>query len=191
MPQRGRADRCARPSAESGWASVSGKGNRSGRVMHHSTDPSIRARMPAANSAAAAASITPAAPPATSCRAPRDNPPPGKTSAALGRFQGQVANFAGHRAGEPCYRCFVGDAFDAEDCRRRGRCQTGDIHAGCDQPIRCWRLGRAVQQWLGVGPNPSFWASLAQQLAMLPFCSTRGHRVNRLESGPFCRRTAR
>ncbi|MBA4355665.1 MAG: molybdopterin biosynthesis protein MoeB [Novosphingobium sp.] len=38
------------------------------------------------------------------------------TSAALGRFQGQVANFAGHRAGHACYRCFVGDAFDAEDC---------------------------------------------------------------------------
>jgi molybdopterin-synthase adenylyltransferase len=38
------------------------------------------------------------------------------TSAALGRFQGQVANFAGHIAGQPCYRCFVGDAFDAEDC---------------------------------------------------------------------------
>lgn len=38
------------------------------------------------------------------------------TSAALGRFQGQVANFAGHRAGQACYRCFVGDAFDAQDC---------------------------------------------------------------------------
>lgn len=38
------------------------------------------------------------------------------TSAALGRFQGQVANFAGHVEGQSCYRCFVGDAFDAEDC---------------------------------------------------------------------------
>jgi molybdopterin/thiamine biosynthesis adenylyltransferase len=38
------------------------------------------------------------------------------TSAALGRFQGQIANFAGHMPGEACYRCFVGDAFDAEDC---------------------------------------------------------------------------
>ena len=38
------------------------------------------------------------------------------TSAALGRFQGQVANFAGHMADQACYRCFVGDAFDAEDC---------------------------------------------------------------------------
>lgn len=37
-------------------------------------------------------------------------------SAALGRFQGQVCNFAGHVPGQPCYRCWVGDAFDAEDC---------------------------------------------------------------------------
>ncbi len=38
------------------------------------------------------------------------------TSAAVGRFQGQIGNFAGHLPGESCYRCFVGDAFDAEDC---------------------------------------------------------------------------
>lgn len=38
------------------------------------------------------------------------------TSAALGRFQGQIANFAGHLPGQACYRCFVGDAHDAEDC---------------------------------------------------------------------------
>ncbi|MFM5886539.1 MAG: HesA/MoeB/ThiF family protein [Novosphingobium sp.] len=38
------------------------------------------------------------------------------TSAAIGRFQGQVANFAGHLPDESCYRCFVGDAFDADDC---------------------------------------------------------------------------
>jgi molybdopterin/thiamine biosynthesis adenylyltransferase len=37
-------------------------------------------------------------------------------SAAVGRFQGQVAAFAGHLADQACYRCFVGDAFDAEDC---------------------------------------------------------------------------
>ena len=38
------------------------------------------------------------------------------TSAAIGRFQGQVANFAGHLPQQACYRCFVGDAFDADDC---------------------------------------------------------------------------
>jgi molybdopterin/thiamine biosynthesis adenylyltransferase len=37
-------------------------------------------------------------------------------SAAVGRFQGQVGAFAGHLAGQPCYRCYVGDAFDADDC---------------------------------------------------------------------------
>ncbi|WP_338241504.1 HesA/MoeB/ThiF family protein [Aurantiacibacter hainanensis] len=37
-------------------------------------------------------------------------------SAAVGRFQGQVGAFAGHRPDQSCYRCFVGDAFDAEDC---------------------------------------------------------------------------
>ena len=37
-------------------------------------------------------------------------------SAAVGRFQGQVGAFAGHLPGQACYRCFVGDAFDAEDC---------------------------------------------------------------------------
>jgi molybdopterin/thiamine biosynthesis adenylyltransferase len=37
-------------------------------------------------------------------------------SAAVGRFQGQVGAFAGHLPDEPCYRCFVGDAFDADDC---------------------------------------------------------------------------
>ena len=37
-------------------------------------------------------------------------------SAAVGRFQGQVGAFAGHLAEEACYRCFVGDAFDADDC---------------------------------------------------------------------------
>ncbi len=38
------------------------------------------------------------------------------SSAALSRFQGQVANFAGHLPDQPCYRCFVGNAFDADDC---------------------------------------------------------------------------
>ena len=37
-------------------------------------------------------------------------------SAAVGRFQGQVGAFAGHWPDQPCYRCYVGDAFDAEDC---------------------------------------------------------------------------
>lgn len=37
-------------------------------------------------------------------------------SAAVGRFQGQIASFAGHLPGHSCYRCYVGDAFDNDDC---------------------------------------------------------------------------
>jgi molybdopterin-synthase adenylyltransferase len=37
-------------------------------------------------------------------------------SAAVGRFQGQVGAFAGHLPGQACYRCYVGDAFDGDDC---------------------------------------------------------------------------
>ena len=37
-------------------------------------------------------------------------------SAAIGQFQAQIATFRGWEASSPCYRCVVGDAFDAEDC---------------------------------------------------------------------------
>jgi len=37
-------------------------------------------------------------------------------SAAAVMFQGQLGLFRGWEADKPCYRCFVGDAFDAEDC---------------------------------------------------------------------------
>ena len=37
-------------------------------------------------------------------------------SAAVGRFQGQVAAFAGHLPEYSCYRCYVGDAFDNDEC---------------------------------------------------------------------------
>lgn len=37
-------------------------------------------------------------------------------SAAIGQFQAQIGTFRGWEADQPCYRCFVGDAFDAEDC---------------------------------------------------------------------------
>src|ERR671913_35678 len=37
-------------------------------------------------------------------------------SAAAAQFQAQVALLRGWEAGQPCYRCFVGDAFDSDDC---------------------------------------------------------------------------
>jgi adenylyltransferase/sulfurtransferase len=37
-------------------------------------------------------------------------------SAAAVQFQAQVVLLRGWEAGQPCYRCFVGDAFDSDDC---------------------------------------------------------------------------
>lgn len=37
-------------------------------------------------------------------------------SAAIAQFQGQVGTFRGWEPTLPCYRCFVGDAHDPEDC---------------------------------------------------------------------------
>ncbi|MEQ1689339.1 MAG: molybdopterin-synthase adenylyltransferase MoeB [Sphingopyxis sp.] len=37
-------------------------------------------------------------------------------SAAIAQFQGQVGTFSGWVDGAPCYRCFVGDAHDPDDC---------------------------------------------------------------------------
>jgi molybdopterin-synthase adenylyltransferase len=37
-------------------------------------------------------------------------------SAAIGQFHGQLGTFTGYESDKPCYRCFVGDAHDPEDC---------------------------------------------------------------------------
>jgi len=37
-------------------------------------------------------------------------------SGAAAQLQGQIGLFRGWEPDEPCYRCFVGDAFDSDDC---------------------------------------------------------------------------
>ena len=37
-------------------------------------------------------------------------------SAAAVQFQGQIGLYRGWETDKPCYRCFVGDAFDSDDC---------------------------------------------------------------------------
>lgn len=37
-------------------------------------------------------------------------------SAAIGQFHGQIGTFTGYCSDLPCYRCFVGDAHDPDDC---------------------------------------------------------------------------
>jgi molybdopterin-synthase adenylyltransferase len=37
-------------------------------------------------------------------------------SAAIGQFHGQLGTYYGWEADKPCYRCYVGDAHDPEEC---------------------------------------------------------------------------
>ncbi|MDG2003210.1 MAG: HesA/MoeB/ThiF family protein [Novosphingobium sp.] len=64
------------------------------------------------------------------------------TSAAIGRFQGQVANFAGHLPDEPCYRCFIGDAFDADDC---DTCAADGVLGAMAGMIGCFAAMQAIR----------------------------------------------
>jgi len=64
------------------------------------------------------------------------------TSAALGRFQGQIANFAGHLPGEACYRCFVGDALDGEDC---DTCAADGVLGAMAGTVGCFAAMHAVR----------------------------------------------
>jgi molybdopterin/thiamine biosynthesis adenylyltransferase len=64
------------------------------------------------------------------------------TSAALGRFQGQIANFAGHLPGEACYRCFVGDAIDGEDC---DTCAADGVLGAMAGTVGCFAAMHAIR----------------------------------------------
>lgn len=64
------------------------------------------------------------------------------TSAAIGRFQGQIANFAGHLPDHSCYRCFVGDALDAEDC---DTCAADGVLGAMAGMVGCFAAMQAVR----------------------------------------------
>ena len=76
----------------SGWrpaCAIAGK-NRSGLVRHQRTFPVVLAAIPAVKRAAAAPSTVPAPPPATSCSAPNDSPPPGNRVSISSTPKGRV-----------------------------------------------------------------------------------------------------
>jgi molybdopterin/thiamine biosynthesis adenylyltransferase len=64
------------------------------------------------------------------------------TSAAIGRFQGQIANFAGHLTDQACYRCFVGDALDNEDC---DTCAADGVLGAMAGTVGCFAAMHAIR----------------------------------------------
>jgi molybdopterin-synthase adenylyltransferase len=71
-------------------------------------------------------------------------------SASIGQFQVQIGTFRGWQADQPCYRCFVGDAFDAEDC---DSCSELGVLGAMAGIAGCWAALEAVRAVAGFGPD--------------------------------------
>jgi adenylyltransferase/sulfurtransferase len=72
-------------------------------------------------------------------------------SAAIGMFQVQVGTWRGWEAGRPCYRCFVGDAFDSEDCDSCAELGVLGAMAGIAGSFAALE---AIRQIVGFGDDP-------------------------------------
>ena len=73
-------------------------------------------------------------------------------SAAVGRFQLQLGTFRGWEQSEPCYRCFVGDAFDAEDC---DTCAELGVLGAFTGLAGSWAAMETIRQITGFGEDPA------------------------------------
>ena len=69
-------------------------------------------------------------------------------SAAAVQFQGQVGLFRG----QPCYRCFVGDAFDAEDC---DNCAELGVLGALSATVGSFAALLAINLILAIGQDPA------------------------------------
>lgn len=69
-------------------------------------------------------------------------------SAAAVQFQGQVGLFRG----KPCYRCFVGEAFDADDC---DTCAELGVLGALTATVGSFAALLAINAIVGIGDEPS------------------------------------
>jgi len=98
-------------------------------------------------------------------------------SAAAIQFQGQVGLFRG----QPCYRCFVGDAFDAEDC---DNCSELGVLGALTGTVGNFAALMAIRAIVGIGEDAAgklflFDGAKLEWRTMLlpadPGCSVCGH----------------
>ena len=71
-------------------------------------------------------------------------------AAAAVQFQGQAALFRGWEADKPCYRCFVGDAFDADDC---DTCAEQGVLGALTQTVGSFAALMAIGPIVGIGED--------------------------------------
>lgn len=97
-------------------------------------------------------------------------------SAAAAQFQGQVGLFRGR----PCYRCFVGDAFDSDDC---DNCAELGVLGALTGTIGNFAALLAIRVLAGAGEDPAGKLHLFDGL-------TGAWRQMRLPADPGCRTCA-
>ncbi|WP_206520322.1 HesA/MoeB/ThiF family protein [Altererythrobacter sp. BO-6] len=102
-------------------------------------------------------------------------------SAAVGRFQGQVGAFAGHLPDQACYRCFVGDAFDAEDCDTCAEDGMLGAMAGWAGSFAAMQAVRVLLDGVSTFGDPQ-WGKLHVLDGMAP-----GMRTLRIAKDPACK----
>jgi molybdopterin/thiamine biosynthesis adenylyltransferase len=101
-------------------------------------------------------------------------------SAAIGQFQVQVGTWRGWEEGRPCYRCFVGDAFDSEECDSCAELGVLGAMAGL---AGSWAALEAIRQIVGFGSEAAGKVHIFDGLAP-------SMRTLRIAKDPGCRTCA-
>ena len=101
-------------------------------------------------------------------------------SAAAVQFQGQVGLFRGWEPDKPCYRCFVGNAFDSDDC---DTCAEQGVLGALAATAGSFAALMAIRALAGIGGDPAGSLYLFDGLAL-------DWRKIRLPKDPDCRACA-
>ena len=111
-------------------------------------------------------------------------------SAAAQQFQGQVALFSAR----PCYRCFVGDAFDTDDC---DNCTELGVLGALTATVGSFAALIAIRRITAIGDDPAGTLHLFDGLTLAwrrltissdPLCRSCGQlspQISATPSGPF------
>jgi molybdopterin/thiamine biosynthesis adenylyltransferase len=101
-------------------------------------------------------------------------------SAAIGQFHGQIGTWRGWLADQPCYRCFVGDAHDPDEC---DSCSDVGVLGAMAGMMGSWAAMEAVRVLHPFGEHPGGKLHIIDGLAPTmrtirmpkdPACSTCG-----------------
>jgi adenylyltransferase/sulfurtransferase len=98
-------------------------------------------------------------------------------SAAAVQFQGQIGLFHGWEEGKPCYRCFVGDAFDSDDC---DTCAEQGVLGALTASVGGFAALMAIRAIVGIGED------VAGSLFLFDGAALEWRKI-RLPKDPNCR----